>query len=483
MTSRLASLLVQDGAGQRQEDGGGVSAPGDLRRHARHHPPRDGRHRRGHAARRARARLGAADRGRPAIGGAAAGGRRAEAGSRRRVASGIARCRCRSTATACACWSSTRPIASSSTSSATRCADVDPIIVPEHRFVQAVELVYGVAVPARFASLAAKLRQRATDPNRARLVPQQPAIPMTPARERHATPTPIAAISPLQPDTLRKVVTDVPMPNANPATAPIHEVPDQGTPRLTHRQPGAPVAAVPPETAGRVTSATPSADAAPLALDDARQAIDEADDRDGIFESLCRGARARLPFAAILTVHGEVAAGKLALARRLARQARAGRAVGAARQAVAVPRRRRRTRALPRPPRRGRQRHRHPGGVRAQDALAGAAHAGGVARAHRRAPLCRQRRRRSRRRRRGRYVDAGGGGGAQLSAADPASQGRRVRQGGPGRRWQAGHQRERRRHDGRLRLAAPDGRRRRRRQAGRPTRASASRSSTRSRTR
>jgi hypothetical protein len=104
------------------------------------------------------------------------------------------------------------------------------------------------------------------------------------------------------------------MPNANPASAPIHEVPDQGTPRLTHRQPGAPTAAVPPETAVRVASAPPSADATPLAVDDARKAIDEANDRDGIFESLCRGARARLPFAAILTVHGEVAAGKLALA-------------------------------------------------------------------------------------------------------------------------------------------------------------------------
>src|SRR5438270_4376471 len=74
---------------------------------------------------------------------------------------------------------------------------IEPIIVPEHRFVQAVELVYGVPVPARFASLAAKLRQRATDPNRTRLTPAQPALPMQPARELttrgHAgTPTPIA---------------------------------------------------------------------------------------------------------------------------------------------------------------------------------------------------------------------------------------------------------------------------------------------------
>src|SRR5207245_10485404 len=42
---------------------------------------------------------------------------------------------------------------------------IEPIIVPEHRFVQAAELVYAVPVPARFASLAAKVRQRAADPN------------------------------------------------------------------------------------------------------------------------------------------------------------------------------------------------------------------------------------------------------------------------------------------------------------------------------
>ena len=114
---------------------------------------------------------------------------------------------------------------------------IDPIIVPEHRFVQAVELVYGVPVPARFASLAAKLRQRATDPNRAKLTPSQPSLPMQPARERSILPEPNAPVpvgdrvkegTPTEPqrvppvmrareaepvvETTRKVVTDVPMP-------------------------------------------------------------------------------------------------------------------------------------------------------------------------------------------------------------------------------------------------------------------------------
>lgn len=183
--------------------------------------------------------------------------------------------------------------------------EIEPIIVPEHRFVQAVELVYGVPVPARFASLAAKLRQRATDPNRAKLVPQQPALPMTPARERVTVigaPITVVPAAPAAPTLPSVRVTDVPMPGVKPAAAPVAE-----------RQPGAPTAAVTPETAMRVTGAAPSSPSTPLTVDEARLAIDDAADRDGIFEALCRGARARLPFAAILTVHGELAAGRIAL--------------------------------------------------------------------------------------------------------------------------------------------------------------------------
>jgi len=234
---------------------------------------------------------------------------------------------------------------------------IDPIIVPEHRFVQAVELVYGVAVPARFASLAAKLRQRATDPNRARLTPSQPSLAAIPARERSIMPEPNAPVpvgerikegTPTEPqrvppvhaapaktpvpETTRKVVTDVPMPGAKPASAPSSERTDEPTPRLTTRQAGAPatvvseaparpvmtppvVSAPVPASASPVPSSVPSStgDAASLGIEEARAAIDAAGDRDGIFESLCRGTRSKLPFAAILTVHGDVAAGKLAL--------------------------------------------------------------------------------------------------------------------------------------------------------------------------
>lgn len=232
--------------------------------------------------------------------------------------------------------------------------NIEPIIVPEHRFVQAVELVYGVAVPARFASLAAKLRQRATDPNRAKLVPTQPALPVQPLRERHenapipvgdrikeGTPTEPQRVAPVhRPATeamtaperpmpaaphaelaradageepRRAVVTDVPMPGRMPAPAPAAELPDQPTPRMTTRQPSAPSMPVAPEAAMRVSGAAAASDATPLGADEARRAIDDAGDRDAIFEALCRGARARLPFAAILTVHGDIAAGRIAL--------------------------------------------------------------------------------------------------------------------------------------------------------------------------
>src|SRR5205823_1639787 len=152
-------------------------------------------------------------------------------------------------------------------------------------------------VPARFASLAAKLRNRATDPTRARLTTTTPCLPMQPARERHAepnapvpvgdrikegTPTEPQRVPPMMaahhapiPETTRKVVTDVPMPGAKPAAAPRSELPEQHTPKLVQRQAGAPATAVVPEAASRnVTAAatvpSSSADATPLSVDDAR---------------------------------------------------------------------------------------------------------------------------------------------------------------------------------------------------------------------
>lgn len=277
---------------------------------------------------------------------------------------------------------------------------IEPIIVPEYRFVQAVEMVYGAQVPARFASLAAKLVKRAADPSRPRpkpapVVTQAPpepvpiaiaindegkgvtiipapavtiiqpkpvavveapvaeAVPVaaaptaaaveaatatpqvelgsgptareTPAAKAHmaldvpatadvpatlAPPENVAATPAL--DEQRRVVTDVPMPGVKPASAPNVEAAELEERAATRRAPAEAAAAPAAGYAHAPAGGVPSPPT-PLEPEEARAAIDAAEDRDGIFEALCRGARARLPFAAILTVHGDTAAGRLAL--------------------------------------------------------------------------------------------------------------------------------------------------------------------------
>ena len=277
---------------------------------------------------------------------------------------------------------------------------IEPIIVPEHRFVQAVELVYGVPVPARFAVAGGEAapardrsqpRQAHADADGAGDAATAPAAAGRPRRGAAAdgASAPAAAGRPR-----RGAAADGAGDGASaPATAgrsrrgaarrrsgqtgqadraaacPAGDdgagrgagprrcarwsptcrcrAPSRRRRRPRNRRPRAePIA---PAAAGgaRVVRATrhrsqqrrrrcPSshADPTPLSIEAARQAIDAAADRDGIFESLCRGTRARLPFAAILTVHGDLAAGKLALGADLVRPARARRGLRGARQAV-----------------------------------------------------------------------------------------------------------------------------------------------------
>jgi hypothetical protein len=240
---------------------------------------------------------------------------------------------------------------------------VDPIVVPEHRFAHAVEMVYGIAVPARFGSLAAKVRQRATELATRAPAPRSPLVaavapipaitPVTapapvaapiasieshgerthniptivptpePPAARDVVPSePLAKLRPAtpsampEPERARSVVSDVPLPVVTmaPAATPM-AVPtvviDQPTPRMTPRQADAP-AAVSQEVTVTVRGAVPT-DAAAVSLAEAARRIDAAADRDAIFEALCRGARSELQFVSLLMVHGEVAVGRLAL--------------------------------------------------------------------------------------------------------------------------------------------------------------------------
>jgi HEAT repeat protein len=222
---------------------------------------------------------------------------------------------------------------------------VDPIIVPELRFVQAVELVYHVPLPARFQSLAGKLRLRAPKPapkpeadadlakvaKLAETMKTAANVVVQPKIETYENALPTISMPTISPDVLkaaveaerraaeppqteppievaRAVVSDVPMPAKE--AVPDKEMDEQPTPRITMRQVSSPVAQIAPEMPLRVREELePSA----VALWEASALIDKAADRDGIFESLCRGARSLVEFAALFTVQGEQALGKLAL--------------------------------------------------------------------------------------------------------------------------------------------------------------------------
>jgi hypothetical protein len=207
---------------------------------------------------------------------------------------------------------------------------IDGVVVPEHRFAHAVELVYGTPVPARFASLAAKLRQRAAEarsasasakavtieaepaPTTSRyIVPERPDPLITAPAGAPTIRLPAVALEGLIPERpapaepLRTLITDVPV--AAPAEPMLGD-----TPRLTTRQPDAPIAPVSHEVTVQ-SIGTVGTEASALPLEEALDKIEQAADRDAIFETLCRGARSKVAHAALLMVHGEVAVGRLAL--------------------------------------------------------------------------------------------------------------------------------------------------------------------------
>jgi MshEN domain/HEAT repeats len=91
---------------------------------------------------------------------------------------------------------------------------VDPIIVPEHRFMQAVELVYKVPLPARFQSLTGKLRQRApkVDPTLARVA--EVAQSMKPVKLE--PPANVVVGTPAKVETYDSALPTITMPTLSP---------------------------------------------------------------------------------------------------------------------------------------------------------------------------------------------------------------------------------------------------------------------------
>ncbi len=206
---------------------------------------------------------------------------------------------------------------------------IDPVVVPEHRFVQVVELVYGVPMSARFTSLAAKVRQRIEDAPTTRhsapgkLSPIEMPAPQPDAKPAAAPATATGTGALIAP----AVITPTPVPSpvvATPMAAePKPDLPatpsvvvtehaEQLTPRITLREPSAPLS-VRPEVVQQ-TGATSFEDPSPIPLAESLKTIDAATERDQVLEALCRGARSQLEFVALFMVHGDNAVGRMALA-------------------------------------------------------------------------------------------------------------------------------------------------------------------------
>src|SRR5262249_38082874 len=132
---------------------------------------------------------------------------------------------------------------------------IDPVVVPEHRFAQIAELVYGTAIPARLQSLNGKLLKR-----QGRSPSQQDIKP--PGRETLLTPTQVPVLRPVERSIMPKREEDAPMvvtvtePSPQISTvsdaerAVVSDVPlprapgEDTTARATPRQSGAPAQAV-----------------------------------------------------------------------------------------------------------------------------------------------------------------------------------------------------------------------------------------------
>ena len=210
---------------------------------------------------------------------------------------------------------------------------LQPLITPEYRWHLAHAQAYRAEPPARFATLARTLQLEATPTpvgrSRSVIIDQSPPI---------APPDRAAVLAPIAPeDQTMKVgaVTPVePGPKKRSTLVGIN-VPVEASPILPSRpseQPrsrgdGVPeepfivprISFVPPQAtlpvvgANRRAEPTPGRDT-PLAIVRARELLATAEDRDTVFLTLLRAARSKARYAALLTVQGGAAIGRVALA-------------------------------------------------------------------------------------------------------------------------------------------------------------------------
>ena len=225
---------------------------------------------------------------------------------------------------------------------------LQPLITPEYRWHLVFARAYALEPQARFLTLAKQLEVEAAPApvGRAKSIivdeivapqPQttQPFVPAPPRAPAVSLPPPIATNTPLKPGVpLVPVEPDQPtmkvdeiargrgntllgMQAARPHTDPgigIRPRPASGPPKtapsnVTFSEPltvrGSRRSSQPIETQGRES---------PLAIVPAREQLATAEDRDTIFLTLLRAARARVRYAGLLTVQGGAVIGRVALA-------------------------------------------------------------------------------------------------------------------------------------------------------------------------
>ncbi len=246
---------------------------------------------------------------------------------------------------------------------------LQPLITPEYRWHLAYAKAYGVDAPARFETLARQVAadEGATPVGRARSVIVDDAkrvespvpdlemraesartLPLIPALPRlPATPAPPAPITD-QPTIRVEMAPMPPIVAATPPPAPlpvdlrgrtdtiqgvtsspvIVDAPSEtdAVPRIVTRtmtSSGVPAPAADGDRARHVAVAIRRGDSAPIGTSGrdsplgfvpARELLATADDRDTVFITLLRAARARARYAALLTVQGGAAIGRVALA-------------------------------------------------------------------------------------------------------------------------------------------------------------------------
>ncbi|HKA90078.1 MAG TPA: HEAT repeat domain-containing protein [Haliangiales bacterium] len=195
-------------------------------------------------------------------------------------------------------------------------APVQPFVIPEFRFNQLVERIFGVPAGSRFQSLAARLAaaQRPQQPEPSVIVEdveiRRVAETKTPSSRtitgRMSTDTVAAAMERAE---QKRRAASQPLPRPEKAeaakveqpAAPTESVPQPITPKIKKEEGGVVRA---PWRGGHTIDPKPLEPRATMEL------LVRADDRDAVFSTLVRGIRSRTRYAAILVVQGDMIYGR-----------------------------------------------------------------------------------------------------------------------------------------------------------------------------